>query len=76
MAQALVGADRLTPVLVGLVGYNVVAGFASLTNLAVAVWIMGLVYGVPVVVAGVVLAWVEARRAIARRVGVRRPLPG
>ncbi|MGI4976934.1 MAG: hypothetical protein ACRYG6_08335 [Janthinobacterium lividum] len=75
MAQVSVAADRLTPALVALTGYYVVAGLASLTNIAVAVWVMGLVYCVPAVAVGVVLAWVGVRRAVARRRGVRRSLP-
>lgn len=71
MAQAHAG-DWLTPALVGLVGYYVVAGFASLNNVAAAVWVMGLVYCVPVVAVGAALAWVGVRRAVARRGGVRR----
>ncbi|MGI3778172.1 MAG: hypothetical protein ACRYGC_12845 [Janthinobacterium lividum] len=66
MAQAHAG-DRLTPALVGLTGYYVVAGFASLNNIAAAVWVMGLVYCVPVVAVGAALAWVGVRRAVARR---------
>ncbi len=75
MAQAVVAADRLTPALVALTGYYVAAGFASLTNIAVAVWVMGLVYCVPVAAVGVALAWVGVRRSVARRRGVRRLLP-
>ena len=75
MAQAPVAADRLTPALVVLTGYYVAAGFASLTNVAVAVWVMGLVYCVPVVAAGAALAWIGMHQAVARRRVARRPLP-
>lgn len=75
MAQAPAATDRLTPALVALTGYYVVAGFASLNNIAVAVWVMGLVYCVPVVAVGAAVAWVGARRVMARRGGVRRALP-
>ena len=75
MAQATAPADRLTPVLIALTGYYVVAGFASLTNLAVAVWVMSLVYCVPLVAAFAALAWFMVRPLLARRGGARRPLP-
>ena len=73
MANA--SADRLTPVLIGLTGYYVVAGFASLTNLAVTVWVMSLIYCAPILVVAVALVWVGARSVLARRGGVRRPVP-
>ena len=68
-------ADRLTPVLVGLTGYYVVAGFASLTNLAVAVWVMSLIYCVPILAVAAAFVWVGARSVLARRRGMRRPVP-
>ncbi len=75
MAQAPASADRLTPVLVGLTGYYAVAGFASLTNLAVAVWVMALVYCLPLAGSAAALVWVGARWALARRSGAARLLP-
>ena len=75
MAQAPASADRLTPVLVGLTGYYVVASFASLTDVAVAVWVMALVYGAPVLVMAAVLLGAGARSLMARRGRARRVLP-
>ncbi len=67
--------DWLTPVLVGLTGYYVAAGFASLTNLAVTVWVMSLIYCAPILPVAAALVWVGARSVLARRRGVRRPVP-
>lgn len=74
MVQAQAATDRLTPALVGLTAYYAAAGFASLTNVAVAVWVMVLVYCVPIVATGATLALVGTRRATVRRGDVRRPV--
>ena len=75
MVHAPVPVDRLTPVLIALTGYYVVAGFASLTNVAVAVWVMSLIYCAPILSMAAALAWIGTRSVLARRGGARRPLP-
>lgn len=72
MAKNVQSRDQVTPVLVGLTGYYAVAGLASLNNVAVALWVMALIYGVPVLAAGTAMAWFGARRVLARRSTPRR----
>ena len=74
MAKNVQSRDQVTPVLVGLTGYYAVAGLASLNNVAAAVWIMVLIYGVPVLAAGAAMIWIGARMVLARRSTPRRTL--
>ena len=67
MAKNEASRDRITPILVGLTGYYCLAGLASLNNVTVAVWVMALVYGVPVLAAGAAMLRIGTGMILARR---------